>query len=103
MLEDFNERVFERCSAGGIEQLQKAGGIAAHVFAAVGKAAQKYLADRHRFGESIEAAMLPGALLFCGQSLQVLGGLDLLTAVPGTLVCCNELVLLDDPNSLDVG
>src|SRR6478609_5426385 len=46
--------------------------------------------------------MLPGALLFCGQSIQVLGCLDLLAAVPRTRMRRDKLVVFDDSNGLDI-
>lgn len=64
-LKDFDESVFERISADRVEQVEQARRVAAEVFVALGEATQKGLTTWRRFGEAIEAAMLPGPLLFC--------------------------------------
>src|SRR6478736_7992388 len=46
--------------------------------------------------------MLPSTLLFSHQTLQMLGTLNLLAAVPRSRVACNDLVFFDNPNGLEI-
>jgi hypothetical protein len=74
-LEDLDQRLLERVGAIGIEQLQEARGVAAEILPAVGQAAEERRAAGRRLGKAIQPTMLSGPLLFCCQTLQVLGHL----------------------------
>jgi hypothetical protein len=65
-LEGFDESVFELLSADDVKELKETSRVAAEVFAALGEAAKERLAARRGLGETVEPAMLPSALLFCG-------------------------------------
>src|SRR5258708_2533243 len=63
-LEGFDERVLECVGACGVQQLQQPRRVAADVLIALSEATNERLTARGCFTEPIEAAMLPGALLF---------------------------------------
>jgi hypothetical protein len=103
-LEDLDQRILERVGAIGIEQLQQTRGVAAEILAAVSQAAEERRAAGRRLGEAIQAAMLSGPLLFCCQTLQVLGDLELLAAIPAAGMDGDDVGLaLDDADDFEVG
>ncbi len=102
-LEGFDESLLELGGAGGVEDLQKSGGGATDVVAALGDDAKERLAGASGAGEPIEAAMLARAPFLVGEPVEMLGLLDLLAAVPGARMRGDDVVAVGDAHLIEIG
>lgn len=97
------ERLLELGGPGGVEDLEEPGGRAADVVTALGDEPEERLTAASGAREPVEATMLAGASLLVDQSLEMMGVLDLLAAVPAARVGGDYVVALDDAHFVEVG
>jgi hypothetical protein len=101
-LERLNESLLELGSANRIEDLQEPGGGAADVFISLGDDAEERLAAARGSGKAIEAAMLTSPSLLIDETRDVIGLLDLLSAVQTARVRGDDVVAIGDADLIEI-